>query len=87
MTQYLILRRFWSEAINQWEEPGAIDAIPATHRLLASGADRSDVAYAVRTSPVFATATAGRRPPLLPLASTARSPSGARGTCLCGRVA
>ncbi|WP_408992185.1 hypothetical protein [Streptomyces sp. 1268] len=31
--------------------------------------------YAVRTSAVFAAATAGRRPPLLPLASAARSPS------------
>ncbi|MDQ0798228.1 hypothetical protein QFZ58_006716 [Streptomyces sp. B1I3] len=31
--------------------------------------------YAVRTSAVFAAATAGRRPPLLPLVSAARSPS------------
>ncbi|MFD3959922.1 MULTISPECIES: hypothetical protein [Streptomyces] len=31
--------------------------------------------YAVRSSAVFAAATAGRRPPLLPLASAARSPA------------
>lgn len=48
MARYLILRRLWSEAINQWEEPSAINAIPATHRLLASGADRSDIAKVAR---------------------------------------
>ncbi|WP_405525950.1 hypothetical protein OG592_00915 [Streptomyces avidinii] len=48
MARFLILRRLWSESINQWEEPSAIDAIPATHRLLASGADRSDIAKVAR---------------------------------------
>lgn len=50
MARYLILRRLWSEAINQWEEPDAIDAIPATHRLLAAGADRSDIAKVARAA-------------------------------------
>ncbi|MFF7888707.1 hypothetical protein ACH40F_47970 [Streptomyces sp. NPDC020794] len=50
MARYLILRRFWSEAINQWEQPRAIDALPATHRLLASGADRADIARVARTA-------------------------------------
>ncbi|MER7694809.1 hypothetical protein [Streptomyces sp. NPDC097610] len=50
MARYLILRRFWAEGINRWKEPGAIDAIPATHRLLASGADRAEIVQVARAA-------------------------------------
>ncbi|MFG2825543.1 hypothetical protein ACGFX4_39715 [Kitasatospora sp. NPDC048365] len=50
LARYLVLRRIWAEAVNQWERPAAIDAIPATHRLLAAGADRADIARVARAA-------------------------------------
>ncbi|MER6445373.1 hypothetical protein [Streptomyces venezuelae] len=58
MARYLVLRRLWSEAVNQWEEPSSIDAIPAANRLLAAGADRSDLARVARAAAFEAIASA-----------------------------
>ncbi|MEW2498682.1 hypothetical protein AB0942_34950 [Streptomyces nodosus] len=54
---------------------GRADAPRLTRWSRARAAMERPSRYAVCTSSVFAAATAGRRPPLLPLASAARSPS------------
>jgi hypothetical protein len=50
MARFLFLRSLWTEAINLWQQPSSIDIIPAAHRLLQSGADRTDVAMVARAA-------------------------------------
>ncbi|XVQ07101.1 hypothetical protein ACQP1W_31245 [Spirillospora sp. CA-255316] len=61
MARFLLLRQLWNEAINGWENPGAVENVPAAARLLAAGADRNDVILAMRAAAfeaVFATLSA-----------------------------
>ncbi|MCO5967471.1 hypothetical protein [Actinoallomurus soli] len=43
LARFLLLRQVWEQAINGFDRPGAIDAVPAAARLLDSGADRADL--------------------------------------------
>ncbi|WP_157420153.1 hypothetical protein [Actinomadura kijaniata] len=61
LARFLLLRRLWNEAINSWENQGAVENVPAAARLLAAGADRADVVLTMRAAAfeaVFATLTA-----------------------------
>ncbi|GAA2738666.1 hypothetical protein [Actinocorallia aurantiaca] len=50
LARFLILRRLWDEGINGWEQPGAIENLPAARRLLEGGADRTDLINTMRAS-------------------------------------
>ncbi|MEU1720624.1 hypothetical protein [Nonomuraea sp. NPDC005692] len=41
---FLALRRIWPDLINGWASPGALEGIPAAARLLADGANPTDLA-------------------------------------------
>ncbi|MFB6613568.1 hypothetical protein ACFCV9_05025 [Streptomyces sp. NPDC056367] len=43
MARYLFLRRLWADAVNSWEQPGAVESFPVAHRMLGTGAERPDL--------------------------------------------
>jgi hypothetical protein len=56
--RYLVLRRLWTDAIDRWAQPDALERVDASARLIAQGATVESVAAAMRLAAyeaVFAT--------------------------------